>query len=90
MKRAIPEHRRYRAEMPPAALRPGRAPRLRRRRRDAFADLADGLDRYLRSEAPPGAREAWTAWALRLAAGLQPGPAPDGSEWLVRTCIDVL
>jgi hypothetical protein len=44
----------------------------------------------VRSSDPPGDREAWAAWALRFAAGLDPGAAPDDTEWLVRTCIDVL
>jgi hypothetical protein len=57
----------------------------RRRRRDALADLADGLARHLAQPDVPGDRAAWTQWSLRLAAGLTSDPAPDGTRWLVRT-----
>ena len=41
------EQRRYRAEMPAGAWLRGRAPKERRRKRDAHEDLAAGLSRYL-------------------------------------------
>jgi hypothetical protein len=81
------QRRRYRAEMPQAAWKNGREPQPRGRRRDAFADLADGLARY-RTSTPPEESYTWASWGLRLGAGLLPGAAPDGSTWFVRTCIE--
>jgi len=89
------EQRRYRASMPESAWQRSREPRLRRRKRDAYDDLAAGLARHLASHggqldlfAATGTTAEWTAWALRLGAGSPSGPAPDGSTWGVTTRID--
>lgn len=82
------ERRRYSAVMPESAYKRGREPRQRRRRRDALADLADGLERYLRCPQVPRDRVAWAAWAARLATGTQRADAPDHSQWFVRVHIE--
>lgn len=82
------ERRRYSAVMPESAYKRGREPRQRRRRRDAFADLADGLERYLRRPQVPGDRIAWAVWAARLATDAQRADAPDHSQWFVRVHIE--
>ena len=82
------ERRRYSAVMPDAALASGNKVRQRRRRRDAMNDLARGLERYLRAQSVAGNRVEWTAWALRLAAGVNSGPAPDGSYWHIKVHIE--
>ena len=82
------ERRRYSAVMPESAYKRGREPRQRRRRRAAFADLAAGVERYLRREEVPGERADWAAWALRLAAGIRHADAPDQSRWFVRVHIE--
>jgi hypothetical protein len=82
------ERRRYSAVMPPEAIPPRRNLRERARRRDAMSDLADGLERYLKSPEVAGDRVAWATWALSLAAGLDSGPAPDGSLWSIKVHIE--
>lgn len=82
------ERRSYRAVIPTPAWQHGCPPRQRGRRRRAFGDLADGLERYLRNDAVTGARAEWAAWAVRLAADERPGQAPDGTQWHVKTAID--
>ena len=81
------ERRRYSAVIPESAYKRGREPR-RCRRRDAFADLADGVERYLRREEVPGERADWAAWALMLAAGIRHADALDHSRWFVRVHIE--
>lgn len=82
------ERRRY------IARGPGFESRPRTRRKDALADLADALRRYLRTgpQGPLAGRIGdaadWTAWAAKLGTGNYYGPAPDGSEWYVATRID--
>jgi hypothetical protein len=82
------ERRRYSAVMPPGAWPNGQPPRQRIRRRQALADLAAGVERWLRKETVTGSRGEWAAWALRLAAGVSSDRAPDGSDWSVTTHID--
>lgn len=89
------EQRRYRAKMPEAAWPRGREPRLRRRKRDAYEDLAAGLARHLASHddqldlfAASGSTGEWAQWALQLGAGSPGRPAPDGTAWGVTTRID--
>jgi hypothetical protein len=82
------ETRRNRADMPHAAWPRGREPRLRRRKRDAYQDLAAGLARHLAREPLLGSTAEWTEWALRTGAGCGFRPAPDGTRWSVTTRID--
>jgi hypothetical protein len=89
------EQRRYRAKMPEAAWPRGREPRLRRRKRDAYEDLAAGLARHLASHgaqldlfAATGSAAEWAQWALQLGAGCPGRAAPDGTAWGVTTRID--
>ena len=85
------EVRRYRPEMPPEAWkRPSLAPTARRKRRDAYADLADGVERYLAKNPGQDAR-AWAAWALRVGAGAtryEDRRAPDGTAWNVVVVVE--
>jgi len=89
------EQRRYRAKMPPSAWHRGREPRLRRRKRDAYEDLAAGLARHLANHggqldlfAAAGSTAEWAQWALKLGAGCPGRPAPDDTAWGVTTRID--
>jgi hypothetical protein len=79
------ERRRYRAEMPETAWHRGIRPRERTRRRDAMTDLANGLKHYLCQPGIHGERDDWAAWALQLGGNTYAEPAPDDSEWYVRT-----
>jgi len=91
----IREQRHYRAKTPPTAWQRGREPKLRRRKRDAYEDLAAGLARHLASHggqldlfAATATTAEWAQWALRLGAGCPGKPAPDGTTWGVTTRID--
>jgi hypothetical protein len=79
------ERRRYRAEMPETAWHRGIPPHERSRRRDAMVDLANGLKQYLQQPHIHGERDDWAAWALEVGATPYPTPAPDDSEWYIRT-----
>ena len=81
------ERRSYQAVIPASAVRRGTPPPPRARRRKAWVDLADALERYLRAH-PAAVTPAWAAWVVRLAAGDTSTPAPDGSQWFVRTIVD--
>jgi hypothetical protein len=91
----IREQRRYRAKIPEAARPRGHEPRLRRRKRDAYEDLAAGVARHLASHdgqlglfTATGNTADWAQWALQLGAGCPGKPAPDGTAWGVTTRID--